>query len=144
MKHGPNCFQLPFCKSKLLFIHTNTEQYFKLIITMNNTKLNKGHEQYVWCILIYFLKTKVRIINAKVLNCFFLNSVMMATWVALPSAGGMGETTSLNIRVWVKRRADLETNSDLQQRKWMREFPHVWWQTTMGLNPDMYNCRQLP
>lgn len=32
------------------------------------------------------------------LICFYLNSVM-TTWVALPSAGGMGETASLDIRV---------------------------------------------
>jgi hypothetical protein len=75
----------------------------------------------------------VRIIYVTVFNCFYLNSVMTTTWVALPSAGGMGETISFNIRVWVKRRRDLEITRDLQRRKWMREFPHVWWQTTLRL-----------
>jgi hypothetical protein len=33
-----------------------------------------------------------------IFNCFYLNFIMATTWVALPSAGGMGETASLNIR----------------------------------------------
>jgi hypothetical protein len=45
------------------------------------------------------------------------NSAIATTWVALPSAGGMGEAASLNIRVLVERRRELAITRDLERRK---------------------------
>jgi len=40
-------------------------------------------------------------------NSLYLNSIMAIMWVVLPSAGGKGEATSLNIRDRVERRLGL-------------------------------------